>query len=549
MDLILFGFLNRLFSFVIIFRNISVGLGGISIMFRSPSRNARSKGFKVKHVLQICLLLAVCFWLIYQVKHSHDKKKEFDANDVKVSSNTQAGNEVVKFGRKDLHPRIDEPKSEKHGEEENEEEEEAGGAEEEESKHDEEPEEEETKHFEEQEEEESKVDEREDEGRGDGDDEIDENDQDRAEGESDHEEEMLDEEKEREEEGDEKESGEKESEEKEVSENEKEMDDQDRDDGSRNAHEAREEQYKADDASSAVAHDTQTNGGETDKMEDFDENTLEQETKPNNNEYNVNDKQSKVEEVNLANSQASSNVTDSQKKGTEINIPESESSLHLNTPIPIESIVQLDISNNNSSEVNKHESSEGGIKPSVSDTKNETETVSEPVQAQNVTGEGIVTEQRSDTGEGVNTEQGPGTDVGVNTEQGADTQDVLLKQTINAMEDNQSGSELENAGATAGESSNFTSSYTASEAEHNPESLISKENTEKPDTSSGSGEPDESSASSSKDESGDPIQQDPIDVTDTSSIPQEEKEPPPTDVSTTPEIRTEVGEKEGAAEE
>lgn len=553
MDLILFGFLNRLFSFVIIFRNISVGLGGISIMFRSPSRNARSKGFKVKHVLQICLLLAVCFWLIYQVKHSHDKNKEFDANDVKVSSNTQAGNEVVKFGRKDLHPRIDEPKSEKHGEEENEEEEEAGGAEEEESKHDEEPEEEEeTKHFEEQEEEESKVDERVDEGRGDGDDEIDENDQDRAEGESDHEEETLDEEKEREEEGDEKESGEKESEEKEVSENEKEMDDQDHDDGSRNAHEAREEQYKADDASSAVAHDTQTNGGETDKMEDFDENTLEQETEPNDYESNVNDKHSKAEEVTLASTEASSNVTDSQKKGTEINIPESESSLHLNTPITIESIVQTDVSNNNSSEVNKHESSEGGIKPSDSDTKNENETVSEPVQAQNVTGEGIVTEQRSDTGEGVNTEQGPDTDVGVNIEQGADTQDVLLKQTINnttAMEDNQSGSELENAGTTAGESSNFTSSYTASEAEHNPESLISKENSEKPDTSSGSGEADESSASSSKDESGDPIQQDPIDVTDTSSIPQEEKEPPPTDASTTPEIRTEVGEKEGAAEE
>ncbi|CBI25108.3 unnamed protein product, partial [Vitis vinifera] len=108
-------------------------------MFKSPSRNQRSKGFKVKHILQICLLLAVCFWLIYQVKHSHDKKKEFDANDAKISSNTQGGNELLKFGRKDLHPRVDgEAKNEKHGEEETEEEDEAGGVEEEESKHDEE---------------------------------------------------------------------------------------------------------------------------------------------------------------------------------------------------------------------------------------------------------------------------------------------------------------------------------------------------------------------------------------------------------------------------
>ena len=527
----LFGFLNQFLSLVIVFRNISVGLEGISIMFKSPSRNHRSKGFKVKHILQICLLLAVCFWLIYQVKHSHDKKKEFDANDAKISSNTQGGNELLKFGRKDLHPRVDgEAKNEKHGEEETEEEDEAGGVEEEESKHDEE-----------QEEEESKVDEREDEGRGGGDDEIDENDQERAEGESDHDEEVLDEEKEREGEGDEKESGEKESEEKDdLSENEKEMDDQDHDGGSRNAHEAREEHYKADDASSAVAHDTQTNGGEADKMEDFDENTLEQETKPNNNELSSEHKNSKAEEVELAENEASSNVTDSQEKGTEINSPKSENSSLQNPPITTESNDQPEISNKNSSEVSNkdssevsnNDSSELSTKSSDSDTKNGIETVLDPIQAQNATGEGI------------------------NTEQGADTQHVVLKQTIDSTivtGRNQSGSEPENAGATTGESSNSISSNATSEAEHNPELLISKENTdatqnEKPDTSNGSGETDESSASSSTNGSGDSIQQDPIDVSD-SSIPQEEKESPPTDLDKTFDIRTDASDKEGAATE
>jgi hypothetical protein len=71
---------------------------------RNPSiRNQRSKGFKVKHVLQVILLLGVCFWLIYQVKHNHDKKKEFDKNDLKLPSRTEP-DQIVKLGRKDLLP-------------------------------------------------------------------------------------------------------------------------------------------------------------------------------------------------------------------------------------------------------------------------------------------------------------------------------------------------------------------------------------------------------------------------------------------------------------
>ncbi|KAF2294274.1 hypothetical protein GH714_008774 [Hevea brasiliensis] len=65
---------------------------------RTPSRNARTRGFKVKNVLQICLLLGVCFWLIYQVKHSHDKKKEFDEKESKISVKTQS----EKIGEADL---------------------------------------------------------------------------------------------------------------------------------------------------------------------------------------------------------------------------------------------------------------------------------------------------------------------------------------------------------------------------------------------------------------------------------------------------------------
>lgn len=84
---------------------------------RFPSRNNRSKGIKVKHVLQIVLLLGVCFWLIYQVKHNHDKQNEF-ANDSKLSVSTQT-DLILKLGRRDLHPgKHEEIQNEKHEEEE-----------------------------------------------------------------------------------------------------------------------------------------------------------------------------------------------------------------------------------------------------------------------------------------------------------------------------------------------------------------------------------------------------------------------------------------------
>ncbi|CAI0464225.1 unnamed protein product [Linum tenue] len=65
-------------------------------MKQSPvgSRTKNSKGFKVKHVLQAFLLLVVSVWLIYQLKHSYDKKAALDENG--------HGGLPTELGRKDL---------------------------------------------------------------------------------------------------------------------------------------------------------------------------------------------------------------------------------------------------------------------------------------------------------------------------------------------------------------------------------------------------------------------------------------------------------------
>ncbi|OMO57463.1 hypothetical protein COLO4_35368 [Corchorus olitorius] len=58
---------------------------------QSASRNQRYKGFKVKHVLQICVLLALCIWLLNQVKNNYEKN----------GSGILHG-AAMKLGRKDL---------------------------------------------------------------------------------------------------------------------------------------------------------------------------------------------------------------------------------------------------------------------------------------------------------------------------------------------------------------------------------------------------------------------------------------------------------------
>ncbi|KAK4739882.1 hypothetical protein R3W88_003579 [Solanum pinnatisectum] len=258
---------------------------------QSPSRNHRSKGVKVKNVLQICLLLAVCFWLIYQVKHSHDKKKEFDEDDAKSSIKTGSSNELMKLGRKDL-PRIEglDTVDEKHREEPEDEiveEEEEGNKPEEEDLEENNTKEKNDEHREDGEDEVDDHDqEKNDERREDGEDEVDDheqekNDEHREDGEDevdDHDQEKNDEHREdeiddhdheksdveRDQEVDavdeDKEQGEDNEKETEVNdsqvEEENSLEDHDHDEDSSSSHEAREEHYKADDASSAVTHDT-----------------------------------------------------------------------------------------------------------------------------------------------------------------------------------------------------------------------------------------------------------------------------------------------------
>nr|GMC87690.1 myb-like protein X [Ipomoea batatas] len=177
------------------------------IMFRqSPTnRNHRSKGLKSKHILQFCLLLVVCFWLIYQVKRSHEKRKEFDDSDSKFSLKMGSSFDPTMWGRKD--DIVDEHNQEKSGEE------------------------------------------------------------------VEQEEEFVDDEKDRE-----------------VDETDmKNSQDHELDEDSRSTHEAQEELYKADDASSAVTHDTQTvtieneNGGLEAANENAEVKNLEHESNPDKN--------------------------------------------------------------------------------------------------------------------------------------------------------------------------------------------------------------------------------------------------------------------------
>lgn len=256
----------------------------------SLSRNQRSKGFKAKQILQICVLVAVCFWLVYQVKHSHDKKKAFEESD--ASNSLETFSHHVKFdgGRKDIQDRLEEkPSTTKRKDEEVEEE---NGVEEDDSKHEENVEEDDNKYEENEDEDDSKHEEngeeddskneengeegdnkheveeeeqerednnkneeKEDDRRGGGDDEIDEHEQEKSEMEIEHEVDVLDEERNREDVN-----------EKEENENEdKDTQNEGGDHVEEHEHGAREEQYKGDDASSAVTHISESVSAETER--------------------------------------------------------------------------------------------------------------------------------------------------------------------------------------------------------------------------------------------------------------------------------------------
>lgn len=159
-------------------------------------RNNRDKGVKVKHVLQVFILLGICFWLLNQIRHSYNNKQAYDDGNGSISEKVG-----VKLGRKDLNPKVE---------------------------------------SEEEEVEEIKPElEGDDEGRGGGDDEIDGRDQEKNEEEETEEvQEMVDEE-----------DREKENQIEDLSLAESQVENEGDDEDSQ---EAREENYKGDDASSAV---------------------------------------------------------------------------------------------------------------------------------------------------------------------------------------------------------------------------------------------------------------------------------------------------------
>ncbi|KAK2660049.1 hypothetical protein Ddye_006582 [Dipteronia dyeriana] len=201
---------------------------------QSPSKNLRSKGFKVKNVLQICVLLVICIWFLHQVKRSYNENKAFKEDTVTFSE-MQSEHESVKLGRKDLHVQMHQPALEKarHGEGE------VRTAIEELI--------------------ENKAEESEDEGRGGGDDEIDGHDQEKSEDEESEEVEDLIDEDDRE-----REDG---SEEQESEEMGNQMDDESLSvnlaqyEGERHS-EAREEGYKGDGASRALMQNNRATSNE-----------------------------------------------------------------------------------------------------------------------------------------------------------------------------------------------------------------------------------------------------------------------------------------------
>nr|GFC64553.1 dentin sialophosphoprotein-like [Tanacetum cinerariifolium] len=76
-------------------------------MFRqSPRRNVRNKGLKIKHTLQVSVLLGVSIWLLYQVHHSNDKKAISVETNINEKPRNDSSKDMFKLGRKDLRPKV-----------------------------------------------------------------------------------------------------------------------------------------------------------------------------------------------------------------------------------------------------------------------------------------------------------------------------------------------------------------------------------------------------------------------------------------------------------
>ncbi|OVA20459.1 hypothetical protein BVC80_1063g4 [Macleaya cordata] len=480
-------------------------------MFKqSPSRNQRSKGFKIKHALQIGLLLAVCIWLLYQVKHSHDKKKAFEESNAKLLEKMESGHEIIKLGRKDLHPRVEESISENEGHNEEEEIEEQ-----EENKHDEE--EDENKHEEvEDEGEESKPEENEDEGRGGGDDEVDEHDRERAEEEAKREEGFVDEE-------------DKESEEKENEEKEDQIEDQDHD---RNTQEAREEQYKGDDASSAVVRDTQGMNTETESGVGEKSNEEEHVEKLEPDELGSQNKTSSIEEVTsdqhdnlktgdgeIIEGNQTLNATNGEVNGSGITLSEAENGSQTNSTTNLKSIDQPEVNNNSTAENGEIPSS--SMQNGTDITQDQT-IVMIPSNVGDSNLQAVVPEQTENSN--MNSEMVE-----------SDSNSLLSTTTQNADESN--GESGEEQTVKSGEEDGSVSSVTNEN--------IDGDQKDESETTAGTEEAEDNSSSSTTNDNEDSVESKSVDSNDT-LIP--EVREARTDLSTLPETVTEGTNSEDAAE-
>ncbi|KAJ4963806.1 hypothetical protein NE237_023745 [Protea cynaroides] len=390
-------------------------------MFRqSLSRNQRSKGIKVKHVLQICLLLAISIWLLYQLKNSQDKKKEI-LSTPKILEKVESEQDIIKLGRKDLHPRVEDSASEIQRQ--NDEETEEGGNKAEEEEEENKPQggqligkrstPQKIGHelyspwghdlSKKKEEEKNKPKEAEEEGRSGRDDEIDEHNKERAEEEVGHAEDSFDE--------GEKDREEKENEQVGLNDGTGISEDQDHDGGERSTQDAREEIYNGDDASSAVVRipkKIEDSGGLNmeEQVENVGNNELEHEKKFHSIEElelelelaaNENDSGPKMGEDENVDIKLSTNATDTEEKmgedenvgdnpsanataieerGTKGTLVESEVGSTSNSKMTKESSNQI--------EVNDSSTADNAKSPTSSlQNQNATETITDPTQHQN----------------------------------------------------------------------------------------------------------------------------------------------------------------------
>lgn len=503
-------------------------------MFKQlPSRNHRSKGLKVKHVLQICVLLAICVWLIYQVKHSHERRGVFETKDGKVMK-VQSNDEIQRIGRKDI-PRITEISTDG---EKNEEEDEEKEGEEEENKHEDDESEREDVRLVEPEEE-----------RGGGDDEIDEHETEKTEAESEHEEEAVDEDEETEEKEDKEDKEEKEEKEEEVSteenhteseenedthekghleeeENEdagkeghtdpEENDDVDKDGHNKrkvksdeqdhvaertNTREAQEELYRADDASSEVTHNVQSVILETENSTMNHSNQIwgkvnfgqKDETKTSDIvDGLIKPEVQQREDVDSG----ISNATNSEQKKNEVNLTKPDEMTGNSTAVGGENSATL-LPNGTETTLDSNLSQNGTVE--LPDHEELNLPGNSTVKLERVTDEKQLQEAAADANkfESVNT----------NTVESQSSYNTTLASSL-ATNDND-----------------------AIEAVKDDSQGVKAENSEK-------GGSDESSESHIYEGTG-AIQHDPIDASDITSLAQEERESR-TDLDTLPELRTEV---------